>query len=115
MSRPKLNSSLAIAEILGTQGYTDHVASMVTKHALIRATQWQRRQFKRNKAMFSEMVQAKLTEADKQILGKFISVKLAMSFDVGLRMGLTAFLHLSEAERLAFVLDVEDYTDGGDQ
>ena len=106
MSEPKLNSSLAIAKLLATEGFSDHVASLVARHALKMATPGQRKRYKRNKKLFSEMIQSKLTEADKQILGKFISMKLAMSFDIGLRMGITAFLYMPEKDRRAFILEM---------
>jgi hypothetical protein len=39
----------------------------------------------------SELAQAKLSEAERLLLGKVIGAMCKMHFDTGLRMGLTAF------------------------
>lgn len=106
MSEPRLNSPVAIAKLLSTEGFTDHIASLVTRYALKQTTAGQRRRFKRNKKLFSAMVKENLSETDKMVLGKFMGAKLAMSFDVGLRIGLTAFLNLPEDQRRLFLLAV---------
>jgi len=45
----------------------------------------------RHKSALSELAQAKLSEAERLLLGKVIGAMCKMHFDTGLRMGLTAF------------------------
>jgi hypothetical protein len=99
-------SAIVIAELLSTEGFNEHTSSMITKYALHQATQGQRHRFRKFKRMFSAMVKEKLTDADRLILGKFMAVKFKMHMDTGLRMGLTAYLRMSDEDREKFRLAV---------
>lgn len=100
--KSKVKSCVEIARLLDAEGFSDHVASLVTKHALVTATPQQRRRFMRNKRMFSKMVQENLTDENRMVLGKFMSAKLHMAFETGLRIGLTAYLNLPIEQREDF-------------
>lgn len=88
MSTPR--SSVVIAKLLGSEGFSDHVANMVEKYWLRTILRGRGKARNLEKA-FSEQVVPKLNDGDKLILGKFISLHKKMSFDVGIRIGLTAF------------------------
>ncbi len=86
-----INSAIVIARLLSTEGFSDHVSGEIKRYALRQATRGQRQRWKNYKRAFSELVLAKLSEADRLVLGKMIGVMCKMHFDTGLRMGLTAF------------------------
>ena len=93
MSKP-LNSAVVIARLLGTEGFTDYVANSVHKY-------WRKssglspRQQNKLKHLEENMtgICKKLSEGDKMVLGRFISYHKKMSFDTGLKIGLTCILH----------------------
>ena len=97
----QLRSSVAIARLLDSEGFSDHVANCVERY-------WKRNvlavhkknRVERTERAFEESVIPKLSDADKIILGKFIGLHKKMSFDAGLRIGLTAFhkLHGNHAD-----------------
>jgi hypothetical protein len=90
-SAPK--SSVVLARLLDSEGFTPFTASMVRRYALASlATPRQRKRYQSAKRAFSEMAHAKLSEGDRKILGLWISKLLKMSFDSGIRVGLGARL-----------------------
>jgi len=97
---------VVVAKLLDSEGYTDHLAGVVRKYAFNIATQGQRKRLQKIKKMFSELVKSKLDDKDRMILGKFMSIRLKMSFDVGIRMGLAAYLKMSSEEKDEFVIEV---------
>lgn len=105
MAKRNVNA-VAVAKLLGTEGFSPHVAGLVRLYCLRNtSTPEQRRRFFRTKKAWSEIVKEKLTDGDRMVLGKFIGCLQAMAFDTGLRVGLTAFLHgcivtPAEAERM---------------
>lgn len=90
MSR-NIKSSVVIAKLLASEGFSDHVQNLVEKYWL-RSICWpgRRKSYRRLDRSLAELA-AKLTEAEKMILGKFISLHKTMSFDTGMRIGLMAF------------------------
>lgn len=109
-----LNSTVVIARLLDSEGFTPHVANGVARFALKQATVGQRRRYKRTKRIFSELAKTKLTDTDKMVLGKFMSAKLEMSFNTGLRIGLTAFAEMSQEEKNAFVIAAKNQIEESD-
>lgn len=87
------NSAAVIAQLLGTEGYSGFVHNQVSRY-------WRRRIMRREAEKklaqlqedFSEIM-ADLTAGDRLIVGKFIALRAQMSFDTGIRIGLTAFAH----------------------
>lgn len=86
-----LRSSVFIARLLDSEGFSDFVANQVERY-------WKRsicdrrhlRKYGKLDKDITEMCK-KLTEGEKTILGKFIALHKKMSFDTGLRIGLTAY------------------------
>jgi len=87
---PKLHSSVAIAKLLDSEGFNDHVQNMVEKYWLNIVKASARKKHRRLERSIADMCK-KLDDGEKLILGKFISMHKAMSFQTGLRIGLTAF------------------------
>lgn len=89
----KFRTAAVIAQLLGVEGYSDHVHNQVEKywcHTVMRRNA--RRSVRRLDADFSEIM-ATLSEGDKLIVGKFIALRCQMNFDTGLRIGLMAHAH----------------------
>ena len=86
----KLRSSVAIAKLLDSEGFSDHVGNMVERYWLRIVSANARKKHRRLERSIAEMCK-KLDDGEKLILGKFISMHKAMSFQTGLRIGLTAF------------------------
>jgi len=87
-----IKSSVVIARLLCSEGFTDHVGNKIEKYwkAQIMRNQARRRIAKLERE-FSEMIQSKMNAKEKLLLGRFISLHKRMSFDTGLRVGLQAF------------------------
>lgn len=99
MSNHKRNkSSVIIANLLDSEGFSDHVANSVEQYWMknICRTPAKRRVRKLDKEI-TEMCK-KFTDAEKLVLGKFIGIHKKMSFDTGLRIGLTAFARKHDKE-----------------
>lgn len=91
-------SAVIIARCLGTEGYSDFVHNQIEKY-------WKSTvmDVRREKALasterkFSKLVEElDLSDAEKKVLGRFISLRSQMSFDAGLRIGLTAHAHAND-------------------
>jgi hypothetical protein len=83
-------SSVVIAKLLDSEGFNDHVQNLVEKYWLNVVSSAARKKHRRLERNIAEMCK-KLDDGEKLILGKFISMHKAMSFQTGLRIGLTAF------------------------
>jgi hypothetical protein len=98
-------SSVVIAKLLGSEGFSEHVQNMVEKYWMRNVCRGGRRKYRNLDKEITEMCK-KLTDAEKLILGRFISLHKKMSFDTGLRIGLTTFAAknaqdvMSEEERM---------------
>lgn len=101
--KPPLHSAIAIARLLSTEGFTDHVANMVEKYWLRNAglTHRQARQIERLDDELTKLCQ-KLTEGEKRVLGRFIGLHKKMSFDTGLKIGITAFAKQHDKEVIGY-------------
>jgi len=86
----QLRSAVVIAKLLDTEGFSDHVANQVEKYWLHIVNSSARKKHRRLERNIGEMCK-KLDDGEKLILGKFISMHKAMSFQTGLRIGLTTF------------------------
>lgn len=87
----RLKSSVVIAKLLASEGFNDRVQNMVEKYWLQKVCNPAgRKKHRRLDRDVAEMCK-KLTDGEKLVLGKFISMHKAMSFQTGLRIGLTAF------------------------
>lgn len=112
----KQKSMVAILRALKTSGFTPHTANIVKRYALsCIATKRQRQRWKKIKESFTKDIVPKLSEGDRLILGKFVSTMQKMSYDTGIRMGLTAFLFgvrvPDEVLNLMGAIDEEDSRD----
>ena len=89
MGKP-LNSAVVIARLLGTEGCTDHVAKEVERYwrRTEKLTDGQKERIRKLEVGLAELA-SKLTEAEKALLGKFIGWQKKMSFQTGLKIGLT--------------------------
>jgi hypothetical protein len=93
-----LRSSVAIARLLDSEGFTDHVGNVVERYWMKNICgHGAHRRYRKMDKEVGEMCQ-KLTDAEKLILGKFIALHKRMSFDTGLRIGLTAFARKTDKE-----------------
>lgn len=93
MPRRSIRSAAVIAKLLACEGFTDHLAGEIKRYwyaACCRATPQSRRRILKAKRAFTELVKAKLTDTDRLILGKWMSVFARMQFETGLRLGLMA-------------------------
>lgn len=107
MRSPGTKSAVVVARLLGTEGFTDHVANQVKRYALRRATKGQRQRWRAIRKAFHDTIVPKLSEGDKRVLGKFIGIMKKMSMDAGLRIGLTAMMHGDEIDWSAQDLEAE--------
>ncbi len=88
----QLRSSVIIARLLDSEGFTDFTANQVEKYwrKNIGGTNRQQNKLKKIDKELSEFMRDK-TEAERLLIGRFIGLHKKMSFDVGLRIGITAF------------------------
>lgn len=92
-----IRTSATLAKILKTEGWTDHLANEVERYIFgCVTTERQRRQAERVEAAFKREIVPRLSEGDRMVLGRFLSLKMAVGFDAGLRTGLGARIHQSE-------------------
>lgn len=94
MKRPDVNSGVVIAKLLDCEGFSDFTANQIKRYWLknCQNPRLAPRVAKIRRA-FAEMVRAKLSDADRLILGRMMAVHARQNFDTGLRIGLTAFLN----------------------
>lgn len=87
-----IKSSVVIAKLLCSEGFTDHLGNQIEKYwkASIMRNQ-ARRRIARLEKEFSEVITGKLDMKERLLLGRFIALHKRMSFDAGLRIGLQAF------------------------
>lgn len=85
-------SGNVIAQHLGLEGYNDRTHNLVQRFWEERiARESARRANARIETKFSELVQdLELSEAERKIVGQFISLKCEANFDAGLQIGLVA-------------------------
>lgn len=95
-TRKRLHSSVVIAKMLKSEGFSDHVANEVERYWMKNIARGTRRVRNLDKNM-SEVMK-KLDDGEKLIVGKFISMHKRQSFDTGLRIGLTAFAVKNDKE-----------------
>lgn len=91
--KPRVQSAVVIARLLGTEGFTDHVAAQVKRYWLHRSglTDRQRKSIERLKKEFGEIMHG-MTEGQRLIIGKYIGLLMRMQFDTGLKIGIQALL-----------------------
>ena len=102
-------STVAIARLLNSEGFSDHVANCVEKFWL-RSVHRKPRKYRNLDKSFGEHVASKLDDGQKLILGKFIAEHKAMSFQTGLRIGLTVFATKNDSVGLALQAEVDRLT-----
>ena len=95
----RLRSSVVIAKLLDSEGFTDYVANQIEQYWRHNAglTERQQQQIVRLEKSLSDFMRDK-TEGEKQVIGRFIGLHKKMSFDTGLRIGLTAFAVSTDKE-----------------
>jgi hypothetical protein len=91
------NSALIVARLLDTEGFSAHVASEVKRYSLRNARPEQLRRYREVKAEFSGIMQ-RLTKQERLLVGAYIRILKGMSFDTGLKIGLTAHVVECQAE-----------------
>ncbi len=96
-----IRSLVPIARILGADGFTDHVANLITKYWKTKSG-LSHRQFRNIRELNDAIskLTANMSKPEKLALGKFIGLHKKMSFDVGLKTGLMTFLNANEREGL---------------
>lgn len=103
--RKRLKSSVVIAEMLKSEGFTDHTANAVTSYAAYRLglSVRQLRQFRNLKKEMGEIMRD-MPESKRLVIGRFIGIHKKIAFDTGLRIGLQAFAqqHGQEVEGLDY-------------
>jgi len=94
---PEMRSLWPILRLLDTEGFTEYAAARIQRYHRKRVADQvrQMQSFERNKKRLSEVMR-NLSPADRLVIGKFMSIKEAMAFDAGLRIGLTARVTLPE-------------------
>lgn len=92
--KPRVNSAVVIARLLGTEGFTDHVAAQVKRYWMHRSglTDRQRKSIERLKKEFGLIMNDKLGEGERLIVGKYLGLLMRMQFDTGLKIGLQSLL-----------------------
>ena len=90
-SHSPLRSSVVIAKLLSSEGFTDHVANEVERYWKHSSglTDRQQRKIEQLERDLSELC-ANMTTGQRMVLGRFIGLQKKMSFETGLRIGLTA-------------------------
>src|SRR5882672_10840300 len=84
-------TSAVLARLLDSEGFSDHVANQVEGY-------WRRSNAQKDLAHIEYLKRGiaalaqKLTDDEKMIMGKFVSLHMRMGFDTGLRMGLAVRL-----------------------
>lgn len=91
--KPRVNSAVVIARLLGTEGFTDHVAAQVKRYWMHRSglTDRQRKSIERLKKEFGEIMHG-MNEGQRLIIGKYFGLLMRMQFDTGLKIGIQALL-----------------------
>lgn len=92
-SKPRVNSAVVIARLLGTEGFTDHVAAQVKRYWMHRSglTDRQRKSIERLKKEFGEIMHG-LGEGERLIVGKYVGLLMRMQFDTGLKIGIQSLV-----------------------
>jgi hypothetical protein len=89
-------TAIIIARLLGVEGYSDFVHNQVIRYwRRVVMDPRRRKSIDGKKAEFSELMKG-LTERDRLLVGKFITLNGKMNFDTGLRIGLMAHAHESD-------------------
>lgn len=97
MAGKNCRSGVGIAKMLGIEGFTPYVATLVRRWYRRRvASRNQRKRYEKARNAFRESVVPKLTDADRIVLGRFIGQIETAAFLTGMRMGLA--VRLGEAE-----------------
>lgn len=109
-------SSVVIARLLESEGFTAHTANAVMKYARRVMHHTTRSRYERNR-MAAKAILRELDEGAKAVVGKFITHQMKASFDAGLRVGLAAHAELNSKpchgipyDRPSAESDVEDAT-----
>lgn len=78
-----------VAQLLGAEGFTPHVASEIKRYWMRRSglTGRQQRHIKARREAVSEIM-SRLSESDRLVVGKYIGLLQKMAFDSGLKIGL---------------------------
>jgi hypothetical protein len=95
-NRNRIGSSVHIARLLDSEGFSDHIGNMVERY-WVRNIARNRKRHRKLDADVAEICK-RLTDGEKLILGKFIALHKRMSFDTGLRIGLTTFARKIDKE-----------------
>jgi hypothetical protein len=88
MSTPIAKSAIAIARLLGTEGFTQKAANAVKRYARRKRPAWIAARHERVRKAFGQMVRGKLDDADRHLLGRFLSQFARTYLDAGIRIGL---------------------------
>jgi hypothetical protein len=94
----RMNSSVVIARLLDSEGFSEFAQNATERYWMRSICDPRRRRKYRKLDKELSAIAEKLTDAEKLILGKFISLHKRMAFDTGLRIGLTAFARKHDKE-----------------
>jgi len=96
---PRANSSVVIARLLHSEGWTEHVAATCRSYwrrVVANQSDKAQRRIEHIEQAFRETVTASMTATQKQILGKFISLREKAAFDTGFIVGFMTSLYPEE-------------------
>lgn len=97
MSGRPLRTASVIAQLLGTEGYSDHVHNQIKRYWKKNVMMGSGKRVRNLSKEFSAFM-AEATDAERLLVGKFIAQRAKESFDTGLRIGLMAYAHQQDKE-----------------
>jgi hypothetical protein len=97
--KSRVNSAVVIARLLGTEGFTEHVANEVKRYWMHRSglTDRQYQSIVRLKKEFGAIMH-ELDEGERLIVGNYVGLLMRQQFDTGLKIGIQTIATLNEHE-----------------
>ena len=95
MATKEFRSSVVIAKLLDSEGFTARVANGVRKYnkQYLKSAGQKLIRYEKSKQAFSQLLKDKsFTDGDKAILGRFMATFAAYNFNTGLTIGLATNL-----------------------
>jgi hypothetical protein len=96
-SSPRYKSSIVIARLLASEGYTPKITKALRHYAKRHFPAATLRKYERVKRSLGEVTR-NLSEGDRLVIGRFIAWQTRMAMDAGLRVGLAASLTTTEQD-----------------
>lgn len=109
-----MRSSIIVARLLDSEGFTEHTATAIDRFARSQMTQHQQQRFERLKKAMSELCQ-NLSVGDKLAIGRFITIHKEMAFQTGVRIGLTAMATKESVQKEYAIEPFWPFADDGNE